>query len=374
MKKKCLFLFSLLCIGVAATACLDDETSKITQESYPLMAFSVGVENAATGAVTYYHGDIDQTEHKVNIGSITNLYSITDVDYTLEEGATISPDPSAWIGNWKKDQTVTVTGADGATTSYVITFTQYDESMDNVLFYDDFSGSDRIPDDSKWSLCARQTSDWNEEMSESYDQAYVDTETGELVLRAEQIDGEYQSGGIETQNKFAFTFGKVEVRAKIVRYPDGAFPAIWMMPQTFIYAGWPACGEIDIMEHIKQDGFIYSSIHNHYYDTMGNDDPSHTATVACDIEEYHVYGVEWTEDELVFTLDGQETFIYPNLHLENEAEMMQWPFTADASFYLILNMGLGSNTSSGSWAGPIDDAGLPAEMRVDWVKVTRLDD
>lgn len=369
MKTKCLFLLSLLCIGMTATACLDDETSQITQQSYPLMAFSVGVENVATGTVTYYHGDIDQTDHRVSIGGITNLNSITDVDYTLEEGSTISPDPSAWIGNWEKEQTVTVTGEDGATTSYVITFTKYDEATEDILFYDDFN-TDGIPDESKWSLCKRQTSDWNEEMSESYDQAYV--EDGKLVLRAELVDGEYKSGGIETQGKFSFTFGKVEVRARIVRYPDGAFPAIWMMPQTYIYSGWPACGEIDIMEHIKQDGYIYSSIHNHYYDALHIDDPVHTATVPCDIEEYHVYGVEWTEDALNFYLDGALTFTYPNLHLENEQEMMQWPFTDASSFYLILNMGLG-NDSGSSWAGPIDDANLPAEMWVDWVKVSSLD-
>ena len=371
MRKKCVFLLSLLCFGMTATACLDDETSEIKQESYPLMAFAVGVENAATGTVTYYHGDINQTDHRVNIGGITNLNSITDVDYKLEEGGTISPDPMTWIGNWKKEQTVTVTGADGTSTSYVINFTRYNEVTENILFYDDFD-TDGTPDESKWSLCRRQSSDWNEEMSESYDQAYV--EDGNLVLRAELKDGEYLSGGIETQGKFAFTFGKVEVRAKITRYPDGAFPAIWMMPQTFIYSGWPACGEIDIMEHIKQDGYIYSSIHNHYFDTMGNDDPAHSATVTCDISEYHVYGLEWTADELNFYLDGVKTFTYPNLHLENEAEMMQWPFTAESSFYLILNMGLGNNDSGTSWAGPIDDANLPAEMLVDWVKVTSLDD
>ena len=63
-----------------------------------------------------------------------------------------------------------------------------------------------------------------------------------------------------------------------------------------------------------------------------------------------------------------KTFSYPNLHLTDEAEKKQWPFSEESSFYLILNMGLGGD-KPGSWAGPIDQAKLPAIMEVDWVKV-----
>ena len=81
-----------------------------------------------------------------------------------------------------------------------------------------------------------------------------------------------------------------------------------------------------------------------------------------------------TESELNQVKDQVWDTYVNNVILENEAEMMQWPFTAESSFYLILNMGLGNNDSGTSWAGPIDDANLPAEMLVDWVKVTSLDD
>lgn len=240
-----------------------------------------------------------------------------------------------------------------------------------VIFYDGFDKDGR-PDETKWSLCARGNSDWNDEMSGSYDQAYV--KDGVLVLKGEKINGEYLSGGIESRGKFEFTFGKVEARARITSYPDGAFPAIWMMPGKSIYRGWPACGEIDIMEHIKQEEGVYSSVHNHYYDTTKNDNPPHTSGLVSvdDVGEYHTYAVEWTADALTFFIDGEAIFTYPNLRLENEAEAMQWPFTADSRFYLILNMGLGGDRK-GSWAGPIDEAGLPAVMEVDWVRVTSLD-
>lgn len=236
-----------------------------------------------------------------------------------------------------------------------------------VLFMDDFN-VDGIPDTGKWVLCEKGSPDWNDEMSESYDQAYV--KDGRLVLVAEKIGGAYRAGGIETKGKFDFTFGKVEVRAKISSHPDGAFPAIWMMPQKSVYGGWPNGGEIDIMEHIKQESFIHQTLHTNYTYTLGIKDPATTKTTVTDYAEFNTYGVEWTEDRITFFVNGKETMTYPNLRLEDESERRQWPFTKDASFYLIMNMGLGGDRP-GSWAGPIDDSSLPAVMEVDWIRVSK---
>ena len=236
-----------------------------------------------------------------------------------------------------------------------------------VLFYDDFD-VDGTPDPKKWKLCSKGPSDWNQEMSESYEQAYV--KNGVLVLNAEKIDGVYKAGGIKTEGKFDFTFGKVEVRARLTRYPNGAFPAVWMMPKQSIYKGWPFCGEIDIMEHIREENSIHQTLHTHYTYDLGNKTGTTCQTV-CDFTEFTVYGVEWTPEKLTFYVNGEETFSYSNMNLANESEMMQWPFTKDAAFYLILNMGLGEDAS---WAGAVDDNHLPATMEVDWVKVTKLEE
>lgn len=156
---------------------------------------------------------------------------------------------------------MTVTTEDNQTTTYTIVLTKFDDTMKDVLFMDEFD-VDGNPDPTKWVLCQKAGSDWNDEMSESYDQAYV--KDGRLILKAEKIGDEYKAGGIETQGKFDFTFGRVEVKAKITSYPNGAFPAIWMMPKKYIYDGWPNCGEIDIMEHVKQESAIHHTIHTHY--------------------------------------------------------------------------------------------------------------
>lgn len=352
-------------LGISNVACSsnDDGDGIVPRKKYPLTTFAVKVGDS------FYHGKIDQTTHRVEIGAIQNANTITGVDYTLmNEGATISPNPSVFIGGWEKEQKVTVTTEDKVATTYTIVLTKFDESSKDIIFRDEFN-KDGTPDPDKWVLCKKETSDWNDEMSESYDQAYV--KDGNLVLVAEKVNGVYKAGGIESYNKFSFTFGKVEVRARITQYPNGAFPAIWMMPQKSAYPGWPNGGEIDIMEHVRQEANIHQTVHTNYTYVLNIKDPANTKPTVCNYGDYNIYGVEWNENELIFSVNGQTTFTYPNLKLADEAEKMQWPFTKDASFYLILNMGLGGD-KEGSWAGPIDDDKLPAIMEIDWVRVSKL--
>ena len=371
MKKKLLFILSLTFIGISCFACLDDETKYVTQKktNYPLTAFAVAVNNVQTGTTSYYHGKIDQTTHKIEIGTIENANVITGVDYTLMDGASISPDPATFIQNWQKEQKVTVTTANNQSTTYTIVLPKYDETLKDIIFIDDFNVNG-IPNPNSWVLCQKSTSDWCDEMSESYDQAYV--EDGKLILKAEKIGNEYRAGGIESIGKVDFTFGRVEVRARIPRHPDGAFPAIWLMPQKSapLYSSWPNGVEIDIMENIRQEDVIYQTVHTHYTYDLNIKDPINSTSVTCNYEDWNIYAVEWTEDKITFFVNDQKTFSYENLKLANEEEMKQWPFTKDSSFYIILNMGLGGNADS--WAGPIDDTDLPAIMEIDWVKVSKL--
>lgn len=352
-----LFVFILL------LSCSNNNIDIIEQEKYPLTAFAVKVDGKL------YNAKIDQNTCIAEIGGIDNANSITDVVYTLLDSAsTISPDPKSFLGAWVKEQNVTVTTSDKQNFEYKIILTDFSEENADVIFWDDFD-VDGIPNESYWSLCPKQTSDWNDEMSESYDQAYV--EDGKLILKAEKINDEYKAGGVQTSGKFDFTFGKLEVRARITSYPNGAFPAIWLMPSRYIYQGWPACGEIDVMEHIKQESWIHHTLHTHYIDNLGyKNDPLYTKHPECNFSDWIVYGMEWTADKITFFIDGVETFSYPNLKLPDEEEKKQWPFTEDSAFYIILNMGLGGDRE-GSWPGPIDDSNLPAKMEIDWVKVSK---
>ncbi len=316
MKKKLLFILSLTFIGISCFACLDDETKYVTQKktNYPLTAFAVAVNNVQTGTTSYYHGKIDQTTHKIEIGTIENANVITGVDYTLMDGASISPDPATFIQNWQKEQKVTVTTANNQSITYTIVLPKYDETLKDIIFIDDFNVNG-IPNPNSWVLCQKSTSDWCDEMSESYDQAYV--EDGKLILKAEKIGNEYRAGGIESIGKVDFTFGRVEVRARIPRHPDGAFPAIWLMPQKSapLYSSWPNGGEIDIMEHIRQEDVIYQTVHTHYTYDLNIKDPINSTSVTCSYEDWNIYAVEWTEDKITFFVNDQKTFSYENLDL-----------------------------------------------------------
>lgn len=367
MKKYNLFLIlKFIIIGYVSIACSEKTNFNHIkqQENYSLNAFKIKV------AGSYYHGNIDQEKHIIEIGGVVEGNTITGVEYNLKNSkSTILPDPKSFMGNWKKEQTVEVTNEDNTKTTYTIRLTKLKEANNNVLFMDDFD-VDGSPDQNKWVLSKKGTSDWNDEMSESYDEAYV--KDGKLFLVAQKVGDTYRAGGIETNGKFDFTFGKVEVRARIAQSPNGAFPAIWMMPKKFIYPGWPDCGEIDIMEHIKQESFIHQTLHTNYTTTLGLKTPSNSKTTVINYKDFNVYGMQWTAEKLTFYVNGQETFSYANLNLADEAVKRQWPFTKDAAFYLILNMGLGGN-KAGSWAGPIADNQLPAIMEVDWVKVSEIE-
>ena len=239
-----------------------------------------------------------------------------------------------------------------------------EETDDNwtVIFSDYFEGDSSIPDESKWVLCEKGKDSWNRYLSESYDQAYQ--KDGSLYLIAEKVNGEYQTGGIETRGKFEFEHGKVECRARFVKRPQGNHTGIWMMPAPPAEQ-WPKSGEIDIMEHLSNEKIIYETVHSWYADDMGyGNDPKCRDTADIDDEDWNIYGLIWTADELIYTVNGKEYLKYPNLHLEGENGDYQWPF--NHPFYLILSQSLGGE---GTWAGPIDDEELPAVFEIDWIKV-----
>lgn len=372
MKKYLLSILGLIFVCFLNGACSEVNDNMSLAEKFPLTAFSVKIGNK------YYHADIDQDVRKASIGAIENANLITGVEYTLmSDGASITPTPETFLGKWQREQEMTVTTHDGKKTTYIIEFTNLKaESSENILFYDDFEEDGPLNSTYWYSFyLEKPVGGQNKPWVQSSEYAYV--ENGNLKLIADKVNGMYRQGRVETRDKFNFTFGEVEVRARITRHPDGNFPAIWMMPHKVRYPESgintnPISGEVDIMEHVKQNQNIHQTLHSNYTFNLKITDPINTVTVPCNVGEYHLYGLKWTDDEVIFYLDGQETLRYPNLRLSDEATVMQWPFSSEAAFYLILNMSLSNGDNT--WVGPIDDGGLPAIMEVDYVKVKTLDE
>lgn len=240
----------------------------------------------------------------------------------------------------------------------------FDITDSRLVFYDDFNQTSEIPDPNKWELCPQGSPAWAYYLSEKYDQAFV--RDGKLVLRAEKAGSIYLTGGIQMKAEHSVMHVRVEVKAKFTKTAQGGWPAIWMMPSEPRYAGWPHCGEIDIMERVNHENVIHHVIHTNYTDNYEyNAKPTSTVTSTFNEDEYNIYAMEWDAEEMRFYVNGKFNLTYPNLHHSNEVAVRQWPF--NTKFYLILNQSGGQG-----WPGAFTDSELPAEMQIDWVKITKL--
>jgi beta-glucanase (GH16 family) len=180
-----------------------------------------------------------------------------------------------------------------------------------------------------------------------------------------QHAGTYTSSRINSKN--SFTYGRIEVRARMTEYKGaGLWPAIWMLG-TSIREGtsWPLCGEIDIMEYVswKPDHFssaIHTESNNH---TIGNTISTGHISLPSVEEEFNIYGIIWTYTSLQFYLGTVDNIIMtyrkPVNHNQNN-----WPF--DKPFFLLLNIAVG-----GSYGGVdgVSDLAFPAVMEIDYVHV-----
>jgi beta-glucanase (GH16 family) len=190
-------------------------------------------------------------------------------------------------------------------------------------------------------------------------------ENGALVIEArkEPFQGySYTSARLETQGIAHFLYGRVEVRAKLPT-GRGTWPAIWMLGADIDRVGWPACGEIDIMENVGFDpltivGSVHTAAYNHVQNTQRNGVT--TLPDPAPWEDFHVYALEWYPDRIEVSADGQVYFTFRN---EGTGERT-WPF--DEPHFLILNLAIG-----GDWGGQqgVDDSLLPHRLVVDYVRV-----
>ncbi len=252
-----------------------------------------------------------------------------------------------------------------------------------LAFGDEFNTADNSQPDSKyWSRSGWAHPTWKRYTAQTTE-GQLKTgwiEDGKLVLRcvknefADEKRGdngnklEMISGAVETANKVTFTYGKVEGRLKTTAH-SGNFPAFWMMPNTdTTYGGWPDSGEIDIFEQINNENTSYHTIHSHWangksdggLEQSGN--PQKGGTSATTTGDYHVYGLEWTENMLTWFVNGKKVFSYAKSTNQDDLDKKQWPF--DKPFYLILNQSVGN----GGWAAN-PDLNFTYETKFDWVRV-----
>ena len=246
-------------------------------------------------------------------------------------------------------------------TSKEITVYVENGAFSKLIFSDEFDTSGS-PNTNKWTYdIGIGSGGWGNNESQYYtnrtDNVSIANGILKITAKKESYQGAaYTSTRMKTQDKFNFKYGKVEVRAKLPQ-GKGTWPAIWMLGSNISTVGWPACGEVDIMEHAgNRQGIVQSAMHTP--SSYGNTSNLGSQTLADVSTAFHVYAVEWTSEKMVFSVDGVVHYTYnPSTKNSNT-----WPF--DANQFLILNVAMG-----GTFGGSIDPAFTESSMEIDYVRV-----
>lgn len=243
---------------------------------------------------------------------------------------------------------------------------QYDppEKSSELVWSDEFNGN--ALDESKWEYMIGDGSDygiwrWGNNEEQYYRKENVTVENGVLKIKSfrESIAGyDYTSARIRSLNKGDFKYGRIEAGIRMDN-TGGLWHAFWMLP-TDQDKGWPAGGEIDIMEYVGN--LPNEVIHTiHFADRFGNHSQIGEPSPMPDASVFRQYAVEWDENKITWFVDSVETFAVKRT---NSLINNTWPF--DAEFHLLLNTAVGGNLG-----GAVNGTALysPKYMEVDYVRV-----
>lgn len=221
----------------------------------------------------------------------------------------------------------------------------------NLVWSDEFNGTGAI-DSSKWFQQTQLINgvSWHNGEIQHYTNrqtnSFENNGSLNIVAKKETFTDQGQTKqytSARLNSKFAFKYGRVEVRAKL---PSGigTWPAIWMLGKNVIETGafwsgafgttyWPNCGEVDIMEHWgSNQNYVQSAMHTP--SSYGNTVNLGGQVVATASSQFHIYTLDWTAEKMVFSVDGIVHYTYnPTIKNANT-----WPF--DSEQYLLLNLAI----------------------------------
>lgn len=246
------------------------------------------------------------------------------------------------------------------------------KSHEYQLVWSDEFDYNGLPDSTKWTYDLGDACDkpqgcgWGNSELQFYtkSQSNVKVENGLLGITAKKEKrnkSDYTSARIKTMGLGEWKYGRISIRAKLPK-GIGTWPAIWMLPTSDLYGGWPKSGEIDIMEHVGYDSLtIHGTVHTESYNHLKGTQKTGTIQVPDAEKDFHVYTIEWDQDHIDWFVDDQKYFTFTKAEGDTSDE---WPF--DQTFHLILNIAVG-----GGWGGQqgVDDSIWPQEMLIDYVRV-----
>ena len=295
-----------------------------------------------TGVVNFTVSANNAKEYKMSVDGEILTSTTGSFTYTFKQSGT--NDHTVYVSAYNGDKFIS-----GSTivTVYVIP---------KAVFFDEFN-VDGAPDSSKWGYDLGNNNGWGNNEAQYYtnrtQNAVVSNGTLKINLIKEAYQGyNYTSARLLSKGKYSMKYGKVEIRAKIPS-GGGTWPALWMLGDNIDYVGWPACGEIDSMEHVgNQLNKIYGTLH--YTGRSGGNADGASVMISNATTEFHIYSMEWNESTIKIYVDNQLFFTYNN--------NPNSPF--NQNFFFIMNLAMGGN-----FGGTIDPNVTNATMEVDYIRV-----
>jgi len=358
---------------------MSEETVVTGDGNYPAVYVS--------GANINGPGGLEMTDNGDGIWELTTQLSPGDYTYKFRNGYYDYWDGPGWEGDNGLieggcavgeyfDRQVSVGNSD--LVEGVFCFGSCDELCNSdsieytLVWNDEFDGNGAI-DSEKWfhqTQLPNGNSWFNNELqhyTDRLDNSYVSNGTLKIIAKKETYTDQGQTKeytSARLNSKYAFTYGRVEVRAKL---PEGVgtWPAIWMLGQNINEVGaywqtqgygttsWPYCGEVDIMEHWgTNQNYVQSALHtpSSYGGTtnLGGQYISNAST------EFNIYCLEWTPEQMIFSVNNYVHYTY-NPSVQNSET---WPF--DSAQYLLLNIAIEPSVTSSF---------IESEMEIDYVRV-----
>ncbi len=237
-----------------------------------------------------------------------------------------------------------------------------------LAWSDEFDQPDGTgPDPARWAMETGGGGWGNNELeyyTDRLDNAFIEKGSLTILAKQESFGGRnFTSARLKTQGKFSQKYGRFEARIRIP-YSQGIWPAFWMLGDDIDTAGWPACGEIDIMENIgKEPAIVHGTLHGPGYSGASGIGAAYTLPGGGRFaDDYHVYAIEWDSDSVRWYVDGN---LYHTVKARDIPAGTRWVF--DHTFFILLNVAVGGN-----WPGyPNSTTVFPQKMQVDYVRVYR---
>ena len=370
MNRVFFFLFALTLTGISACSG-DSEGDPVTLPSDLNVAVdvmddgsgNVSVEATAVNAnfyTIYFGEESNETSVKANDGKGTHKY-LSSGNFTIRVQANTTVDKFI---EEEIDITVTLAGDNTTvtipTTGYI---TPNNYAGMTLVWEENFNGTSLS--NSAWTFeTGRGTNGWGNNELQYYRQENTSLQDGHLVITAkkEAFGGaEYTSSRIVTRDKKTFQYGRIDIRAVLPK-GQGIWPALWMLGTNFSTVGWPACGEIDIMEMVGGGGkekTVHGTVH---WDNGGSNactcgHAGYSLSSGTFNDEFHVFSIVWNTNSITWYVDDVQ-FNQVDTTPANLSEF-------DAQFFFIVNLAVGGN-----WPGSPDASTVfPQHLIVDYIRV-----